>query len=710
MNGKTVLLLSGMKSLSAVQEMQQETNEWLKRTGQSVSVTPSALEALRRVLRFHEMRYYVQHDPLISDAEYDQLFQCLIDMETGHPEWITPDSPSQRVGPGLVKDFPKVNHLVPMLSLQNSYSVEDLRDWDKRVRSLSGTNDIEYCIEPKFDGASISLIYSDDTLERGATRGDGSVGDDITANIKRIKTLPLQAVFSRYGIGQIEIRGEVLMSKSVFDRYNQSLIESGQAPLANPRNAAAGTLRIKDAAEVSRRQLEAFVYHISFVQSIPGTESSPLLQTHSGNVQLLWDLGFRSPVRELKVVHGIEAVIAHVQDFEQHRDALPYEIDGMVIKVNNLQMQEQLGMTSHHPRWAMAYKFKARQATSRLLDVTYQVGRTGAVTPVAKIQPVQVGGVTVSSISIHNADYIKEKDLKIGDTILIERSGDVIPQVVKSFAELRTGDEKEIEFPTHCPECGDALYRPEDEAVWRCVNINCKAQVVERIIHFVGKDTMDIRHLGESNIRKFYELGLLKDIPGIYTLDYHAIRQLEGMGEKSVAKLQEAIEGSKTRPLYRIIYALGIRYVGETTAKTLAQQIRHLNDLADMDEEQLMAFEDIGVKVAGSIVQFFRNPDNVQMIRELEALGVKLEQEERKTVSGGLSGKTFLFTGTLRSMKRSEAEALVEARGGTVLGSVSNKLNYLIFGEDAGSKLEKAKKIPTIMILPENDFLKMLSS
>lgn len=690
--------------------MQTETIHWLKRTSESTPITFSELDVLRQVLRFHEMRYYVQHDPLISDAEYDQLFNLLLQTETVHPEWITSDSPSQRVGPGLVKDFPKVHHLVPMLSLQNSYSVDDLRDWDKRVRSLSASEDIEYCIEPKFDGASISLIYKDDLLERGATRGDGSVGDDITANIKRIKTLPLQAAFSKHQIEQIEIRGEVLMSKTVFERYNQSLTEAGLAPLANPRNAAAGTLRIKDAAEVSRRNLEAFVYHISYVQATPGTESDNLLHTHSGNVQLLWDLGFRSPVKELKVVHGIEDVIQHVQDFEQQRDALPYEIDGMVIKVNNLQMQDQLGMTSHHPRWAIAYKFKARQATSKLLDVTYQVGRTGAVTPVAKIQPVQVGGVTVSSISIHNADYIKEKDLKLGDTILIERSGDVIPQVVKSFAELRTGDEKEIVFPTHCPECGDALYRPEEEAVWRCVNINCNAQVVERIIHFVGKDTMDIRHLGESNIRKFYELGLLHDIPGIYTLDYEAIRQMEGMGEKSVAKLQEAIEESKTRPLYRFIYALGIRYVGETTAKTLAQQIRHIDDLAGMDEAQLMSFEDIGVKVAGSIVQFFRNQDNMQMIRRLEALGIRLEQEERLPVSGELSGKTFLFTGTLSSMKRSEAEALVEAQGGKVLGSVSNKLNYLIIGEDAGSKLEKAKKIPSILIITENDFLKMLPS
>lgn len=705
-----MLLLESMKNLSPVQAMQQETTQWLNRKDSSVEVSRDELNRLRALLQFHEMRYYVQHDPLISDAEYDQLFDWLLQIETKHPEWVTPDSPSQRVAPGLVKDFPKVNHLVPMLSLQNSYSVEDLRDWDKRVQSLSGSDDIEYCIEPKFDGASISLIYKDDLLERGATRGDGATGDEITANIKRIKTLPLQAAFSNHQIEQIEIRGEVLMSKHAFESFNQSLTESGMAPLANPRNAAAGTLRIKDASEVSRRNLEAFVYHISYIQAGTGAEANSLLQTHSGNMQLLWDLGFRSPVKELKVVRGIDAVIEQVQYFEQHRDALPYEIDGMVIKVNNLLMQEEMGMTSHHPRWAIAFKFKARQATSKLLEVTYQVGRTGAVTPVAKIQPVQVGGVTVSSISIHNADYIKEKDLKIGDTILIERSGDVIPQVVKSFAELRTGDEQDITFPTHCPECGDALYRPEQEAVWRCVNINCRAQVLERIIHFVGKDTMDIRHLGESNIRKFFELGLLKDIPGIYTLDYEAIRQLEGMGEKSVSKLQEAIEESKTRPLHRIIYALGIRYVGETTAKTLAQQIHHLHDLAGMDETQLMAFEDIGVKVAGSIVQFFRNHDNLQMIRQLEAVGVRMEQEARAAVSGGLSGKTFLFTGTLTSMKRAEAEALVEAQGGKVLGSVSNKLNYLITGEEAGSKLEKAKKIPSIKIMSENDFLKMLSS
>ena len=375
--------------------------------------------------------------------------------EKENPDAVTPDSPTQRVGKGLIKDFPKTQHLVPMLSLENSYNADDLLDFDRKAKELSGLDTIEYCVEPKFDGASISLVYENDLFVRGVTRGDGEVGDEITMNIKQIKSVPLSAKFSEYGIEQIEIRGEVLMNKNNFKAYNDGLIEEGIPPLANPRNAAAGSLRIKDTAEVSKRNLEAFLYHVSFHvdHDAPGKRKTENGQptTHSGMLEMLWNLGFRSPKNEMKVFKGIDAVIKHVHDFEKERDNLGYEIDGMVIKVNDLKLQDELGMTSHHPRWAIAFKFKARQGTSKLLAVEFQVGRTGAVTPVAKIEPVQVGGVTVSSISIHNEEYIKEKDLKLGDTILIERSGDVIPQIVKSFPELRKGDEKKIEFPTHCP-------------------------------------------------------------------------------------------------------------------------------------------------------------------------------------------------------------------------------------------------------------------
>lgn len=664
------------------------------------------VETLRDLLRFHEYRYYVQNDPLISDFEYDTLYKQLEQYEKEHPGSVTPDSPTQRVGKGLIKDFPKVQHLVPMLSLDNSYNADDLLDFDRKARELSGLDSIEYCVEPKFDGASISLIYEHDLLSRGATRGDGEIGDEITPNIKQIRSVPLSAKFSDYGIDQVEIRGEVLMTKNNFKAYNDALMEEGLPPLANPRNAAAGSLRIKDTAEVGRRNLEAFLYHVSYVST--GKKPS-VPETHSAMLEMLWNVGFRSPKKEMKVLKGIDAVIGHVQEFEKQRDDLGYEIDGMVIKVNDLKLQDKLGMTSHHPRWAVAFKFKARQGTSKLLSVEYQVGRTGAVTPVAKIEPVQVGGVTVSSISIHNEDYIREKDLKLGDMILIERSGDVIPQIVKSFAELRTGAEKKIKFPTHCPVCDSELYKPADEVVWRCVNINCPAQIVEGIIHFVSKDAMDIRSFGEANVRRFYELGFLKDIPGVYTLPWDEIRKMDGFGEKSIAKLQQAIEDSKKQPLHRVIYALGIRYVGETTAKTLANAVEHLLQFTDYSEEQLQQLEDVGVKVAKTVYEFFHNKNNIQLLRELEKRGVQLNNEKKNLATGGnLSGQTFLFTGTLAKLKRSAAEELVEQNGGSILSGVSAKLNYLVVGEDAGSKLEKAKKIATIKIITEDDFLKLL--
>ena len=693
-------------------ELQEQTARLLKSNS---GCTIANAEAFRNILRFHEYRYYVQTDPLISDFEYDMLYKQLEKFEKENPDSVTSDSLTQRVGAGLVKDFAKVQHLVPMLSLENSYNADDLNDFDRKARELSGLNSIEYCVEPKFDGASISLIYENDFFTRGATRGDGAVGDEITINAKQIKSVPLSAKFSAYGIQQIEIRGEVLMNKNNFKAYNDKLIEEGIPPLANPRNAAAGSLRIKDTAEVGKRNLEAFLYHVSYlVDRVPladGGKTNKQPGTHSGMLEMLWNLGFRSPKKEMKVVQGIEGVVKYVAEFESKRDNLPYEIDGMVIKVNGLQLQDRLGMTSHHPRWAIAFKFKARQGTSKLLDVEYQVGRTGAVTPVAKLEPVQVGGVTVSSISIHNEEYIKEKDLMLGDTILIERAGDVIPQIVKSFTALRKGDERKIIFPTLCPVCSHQLFKTEDEAVWRCTNINCEAQVVERIIHFVSKDAMDIRSFGDANVRKFYELGFLKDVPGVYTLPFDAIRKLDGFGEKSINNLQAAIEASKTQPLHRIIYGLGIRYVGETTAKTLASTVHHLNDFANYTEEQLQQLDDVGVKVAKSIYAFFSDAENIKLIKRLEELGVKLKNEQKELVTdGNLSGKTFLFTGTLYKLKRSEAEAMVEKNGGKIVGGVSSKLSYLVVGEDAGSKLEKARKITTIQVITEEDFLKMLPS
>ncbi len=699
-----------------IKKLQEQSKQWLADIDfQNLDKkTDSDIEHLREVLRFHEYRYYVQNDPLISDYEYDTLYKLLEKYEKQNPASITKDSPTQRVGKGLIKDlpagqagFPKVQHLVPMLSLENSYNEADLLDWDRKAKELSGLDEIEYCVEPKFDGASISLIYEDDLFVRAVTRGDGETGDDITANTMQIRSVPLSASFSKYGIQQIEIRGEVLLNKNNFKKYNEKLIEEGLPPLANPRNAAAGSLRIKDAAIVSKRNLEAFLYHVSYYTTTD-IHKNKELYTHSDMLEMLWSLGFRSPVKEMKVLKGINMVADFINKFESKRDELPYEIDGMVIKVNDIALQDKLSMTSHHPRWAIAFKFKARQATSKLLSVSYQVGRTGAVTPVAKIEPVQVGGVTVSSISIHNEEYIKDKDLKIGDNILIERSGDVIPQIVKSLTELRDGSETMIHYIKKCPVCHDDLFKPEDEAVWRCININCEAQVVERIIHFVSKDAMDIRSFGEANVRKFYDMGLISDIPGIYSIDLEKIKSLEGFGAKSINNLTQAIELSKTQPLHRLIYGLGIRYVGETTAKALSQSVKSIFEFVDFHIEQLQQIDDVGVKVAGSIYEFFHNNDNLQMLKKLEALGINIQNENLVVYEGNLTGQTFLFTGILNLLKRSDAEERVEKNGGKILNGVSSKLNYLVVGEDAGSKLEKAKKIPAIKIISEEDFLKML--
>jgi DNA ligase (NAD+) len=696
-----------MYDIEISRKLQKLTNELLTQ----VEIKPDAVNEvlhLREILKFHEYRYYILNDPLISDYEYDRLYKWLEKTESNHPEIITADSPTQRVAKGLTKEFSTVQHLVPMLSLDNSYNSVDLQDFDRKARELTGLDVIEYCVEPKFDGSSISLIYENNLLIRGATRGDGVEGDDVTTNIKQIRSIPLSAKFSELGLQQLEIRGEVLINKSNFSNYNQQLADQGLAPLANPRNAAAGTLRIKDPSEVGKRNLEAFVYHVSFYTLVNGKIAPACLNTHSGTLAMLWELGFRSPEKEKKVFKGIDKVITYCSEFEQTRDDLPYEIDGMVIKVNDIALQEKMGMTSHHPRWAIAYKFKARQATTQLLNVEFQVGRTGAVTPVAKLKPVAIGGVTVSSISIHNEDYIRDKDLHIGDSVLIERAGDVIPQIVKALPDIRNGHEKKIHFPKNCPVCNSKLYKEDEEAVWRCINIDCPAQVVERIIHFVSKEAMDIRGLGDANVRKFFELGLLKDIPGIYTLNFKEVSSMEGFGQKSIDNLQQAINNSKTQPLHRLIYALGIRFVGETTAKTLASAVNHLLDFKKYSVEDLQSLEDVGPKVAASIHHFFSNKHNIEMLEELEKLGLQLKNIKKEiSRSANLSGQTFLFTGTLPTLKRSEAEKIVEENGGQILSGVSAKLNYLVVGEDAGSKLEKAKKINSVHIISEEEFLRI---
>ena len=732
-----------MYSPEQTQQLQKKTMPLLA-AAQANTLEKAKLEELRESLRFHEYRYAIMNEPLISDFEYDTLYKALEKIEEENPGLITLDSPTQRVAKGLTKEFPNVQHLVPMLSLENSYNEEDLLDWDRSARKLTGLEELEYCVEPKFDGASISLIYENDLLLRGVTRGDGVSGDEITNNIRQIRSVPLSAAFSSFGLQQIEIRGEVLMNKDNFKKYNEQLAEQNIAPLANPRNAAAGSLRIKDSKEVSRRNLEAFLYHVSYFTTIEGwqmvdghfigPEGQPAvirekagepadvegrraeipvhqaLKTHSGCLKMLWDLGFRSPQKEKRLVKGIQAVIDYCREFEKQRDTLPYEIDGMVIKVNSIALQDKMGMTTHHPRWAIAFKFQARQATSILREIKYQVGRTGSITPVGKIDPVPLSGVTVSSFSLFNEEVIREKDLRIGDQVLIERSGDVIPYIVKSFAELRTGAETPIIFPTRCPVCDTELEKPEGEAVWRCPNIYCPAQVVEGIIHFASKDAMDIRSFGDAIVRKFFQLQYLKSIPDIYRLPFDKIHELEGFGKKSVSNLQAAIEVSKKQPLHRLIFGLGIRYVGETTAKILAVSVGHLTDLADRSLEDLLNLEDVGPKVAASVYEFFHNPGKLEQLKELESLGLNLKSlKSAGSQSGNLNGQTFLFTGSLSRLKRSDAEETVEKNGGKLLSGVSSKLNYLVVGEDAGSKLEKAKKIPSIQILTEDEFIRLIT-
>ncbi len=666
-------------------------------------------QELREVIRYHDWRYYILSNPVISDYEYDKLFHLLKEIENKWPELITPDSPTQRVASGLTKEFPEVRHLAPMLSLDNSYNEEDLRDFDRRVKELTGLSEIYYAVEPKFDGAGISLVYEDNHFIRGATRGDGIVGEDITQNLKTIKTIPLYADFKNHGIKKIEIRGEVLMRKDIFKKLNEERLEEGLPPFANPRNAAAGSLRLQDPKEVAKRKLEAFVYQITYAvddkgENLLGTK----IRYHYDAIKMLYSLGFRTPIpeKEIKVCKNIDEVISYCREWEKKRDMYPYELDGMVIKVNDISLYPKLGMTSHHPRWAIAFKFKARQATTRIVDVVFQVGRTGAVTPVAKLEPVEIGGVTVSSVSLINEDFIKEKDIRIGDLVLVERAGDVIPYIVKVIKEARTGKEKPIVFPKNCPSCGSPLVKLPEEAVWRCVNANCPAQVVERIAYFASKDAMDIRGLGLNTVKKFYKLGFLKRIPDIYRLPYEKIKTLPGWGEKSVENLKKAIEESKNRPIHRLITGLSIRYVGKVTARTLADHIRCVEDLKDWSVEQLEALPDIGYVVAHSIYDFFHNEENIKMIYELKELGVKTCKEEKKE-NMPLAGKVFVFTGTLSCCPREKAQEMVEALGGKTSSSVSRKTTYLVVGENPGSKLQKAKKLG-INILTEEEFLKLL--
>lgn len=678
----------------------------------SENLTVFDISELRSVLRFHDWRYYAMNDPLITDYDYDVLFQKLKQLELSYPDQIIPDSPTQRVAKGLTENFETVPHLASMLSLENTYNELEVKDFERRVLDMTTNSKIEFCVEPKFDGASIALVYENDLLVRAATRGDGTIGEDITNNARAISSIPLSAPFSKFGIRKIELRGEVIIRKDVFEQKNKERIEKGEKEFQNPRNTASGSLRMKDSYEVGRRGLEAVLYHVSFAVNESGEDLiGKKLIAHFDNIKMLHECGFKTPIHEMKVCLSTNEVDAFLQEWNEKRYSFPIETDGMVIKLNDIRQQIQCGSTAHHPRWAVAYKFQAKQAHSKLLAVEFQVGRTGAITPVAKIEPVALSGVTISSISLHNEEIIKTKDIRIGDTVIVERAGEVIPYIIGSVESLRDGTEKQIYFPKECPSCQSPLIKPEEEAVWRCENADCPAQLEERIIHYVSKDAMDIDGLGRQIVIDFINLGLLKNIEGIYELQYDVIGKMEGWGAKSVANLKEGIESSKARPLWRLLTALGIRHVGVGTAKDLAKHVSAVFELSEKTEEQLVEIEGIGPKVARSIFQFFNTALNLHLLRSLEAFGVNIKNrpEDSNTKSSKLAGKSFLFTGTLNSFSRDRAKQLVEENGGKLLSGVSANLNYLIAGADAGSKLAKAQKIDTISIITEEEFLKMIS-
>ncbi len=673
----------------------------------AVQISASTVETLRDVLRWHEWRYYVKNDPVISDAEYDQLFSKLSDYEEKHPDQITKGSPTQRVGNDAESSFDLVKHLSPMLSLANSYSAEDLIDFDASVKKFfDSSKKFEYTIEPKYDGGSVVLVYENDQLVRAATRGNGQEGEEITENIRALKSVPLYAPFSKYGITRVEIRGEAIISKLDFEKINAQRAQEGLSLFANPRNTATGGLRTKDPEETAARGIVVFLYQISYFEG----ESLP--DSHFERIELLAKLGFKVPTFETKKSLGIEGAVEFCQSWEEERDKYEYELDGMVVKLDSIKLQDQMGHTAHHPRWAIAFKFQAKQATSILEMVDYQIGRIGAITPVAKIKPVSLAGVTISSISLHNEEFITSKDIRLYDRVLIERSGDVIPYIVKSFPDLREGHEKIIEFPKNCPSCGTELVKPADEAVWRCVNPSCEAQILQKLVFHVSKPAMNIDGLGKSQIEKFYHLGWIKNFADIYRLPYDRIKDLEGFGQKSVDNLSASIEKAKSNPLYRLLHSLSIHHVGNKASQLIAQHIDSIFDLQTKSAEDLLDINEIGPVVADNIEEYFSHEENILVLRQMEELGVNMkstdEDKPAQAVEDGVfSGKTILFTGTLQDMNRKTAQTLAVENGAKLVSAVSGNLDILVVGEKAGSKLKKAQSLGSVDIITESEFIQM---
>ena len=686
----------------------------------SSPATANDLKELRDLLVFHERKYYIEDSPLISDFEYDILYKQLVSLEEQYPEQITPDSPTQRVSTDLSGDFPPVQHTVPMLSLDNSYNEDDLNDFDaavKKLCNLLSDVDIEYCVEPKFDGGSIALVYENDVLVRAATRGNGTMGEEMTPNARTLPSIPLKADFASFGIVKAELRGEALIRKDNFERINKEREKEGLTLFANPRNAATGGLRTKDANETRKRGLEAFVYQLAYAVDNAGNSVLPTMKTHIQGIEMLGKLGFKIPKDEKAVCKNIGIVHDFVKYWEEKRDTYAYEIDGMVIKVNSLELQEKCGFTAHHPRWAIAFKFKAKQATSKLLAVEYQVGKIGSITPVAKIDPVYLAGVTVSSISLHNEDFIRSKDLRLGDTVLVERAGDVIPYIVKSFPELRTGVEEIINFPEFCPtntsDTPVRLIKEDGESAWRCPDCMCGAQDLQKMIFHVSKDAMDIDGFGKSYVERFFDLGWIKDISDIYNLDYDKIAVLEGFGKRSAENIKLSVEKAKSNPIQRLLHSLSIHHLGKKASKLIAEQISHVLDLQHWPKERFLEIKDIGPVVADNVIAWFANEKNINMLHQMESYGVNLTQtDEDKPLQVAedavFSGKTILFTGTLLKMGRKEAEEKAAKAGARNISAVSANLNILVVGEKAGSKLKKAQELGTVQILTEDEFLNLI--
>jgi DNA ligase (NAD+) len=659
------------------------------------------IEKLRDIIREHEYRYYVLDDPEISDAAYDRLMNELKQLEAANPEWITPHSPTVRVGGAPREGFQTVRHARPMLSLDNAFSFDELRSFDRRVREGIGRKEIAYIAEHKFDGLSISLQYADGKLVRGVTRGDGTTGEDVTPNVKTIRSLPLKVdatiLKKAHLTGDFEVRGEIMMTRKSFDLLNRQQEASGGKIFVNPRNAAAGAVRLLDSSITAQRRLEFFAYFLY-------VNGKAAFTKHSESLQALKLLRFRAS-DDWKLCDGIEEVISYCEAWDSKREKLPYEIDGVVIKVNDIPIQNELGYTSKSPRWAIAYKYPARQETTVVNDIRVQVGRTGALTPVAILEPVQVGGVTVSRSTLHNMDEVARLGVQIGDTVLVERAGEVIPHILKVVKEGK--NRKPFQVPLTCPECGSTIHKDEEQVAYRCVNPTCPAKRRESLLHFAGRHAMNIDGLGDKIVDQLVEKGLVKDVADLYSLNLEQICRLERLAEKSAQNLLDEIEASKNSSLARLIFALGIQFIGERTGQLLAEHFSSLDDLAAASEEQLRQVPEVGPKVAASIVEFFSQAANRQLIKKLHKAGVRPTAEKREIKSDKLAGKSFVFTGSLVNRSREEAGEIVVQHGGKVSASVSKKTDYVVVGADPGSKHDKAKDLG-VAVLTEAEFEKLV--